>query len=237
MLSRAAGVPRTKIYDVLRSLRSKGWVKIYSGFPLLFKAVPPSEVFNMVRMEFESLIEAVQTALNMEGDVKMERFLIKKADIGLRILKEEISKAKTVWISNATAEFVKDVRDSFAEGSEVRILLFPGKERDGKVNAEFRRADGRIVCMVRGVEVQSISLIIDEERIFTVYKDPVENRYVVEEMLYEECSKCFIEWFYMGWESAERCQLLYKPFQHHSYRYNSLYFRSIHIPRLRPHLH
>ena len=205
LLSMASGVPRTKIYDVLRSLRNKGWVRIYSGFPLLFKAIPPPEVFDKVKRDFESLIEAVQAALNVEGDVKMERFLVKRADVGLRALKEEISEAETVWISNATTEFLKDVYKSFKEDSEVKIILYPGEEKVEDVNAEFRKADVKIICMVRGVETPSIAVITNEERIFTVYKDPLDGRYMVEEMLYEECSKCFIEWFHLGWESAERC--------------------------------
>ena len=40
-LSEKSGVPRTKIYSVLESLENKGWVKIYSGAPLLFKPVHP----------------------------------------------------------------------------------------------------------------------------------------------------------------------------------------------------
>jgi len=34
-LSERSGVPRTKIYSVLESLAAKGWIKVYSGTPLL----------------------------------------------------------------------------------------------------------------------------------------------------------------------------------------------------------
>jgi hypothetical protein len=37
-LSKKSGVPRTKIYETLESLQAKGWVQIYSGVPLLFRA-------------------------------------------------------------------------------------------------------------------------------------------------------------------------------------------------------
>ena len=40
-VSKKAGVPRTRIYAVLESLQTKGWIKIYSGVLLLFKAEEP----------------------------------------------------------------------------------------------------------------------------------------------------------------------------------------------------
>ena len=45
LLAKRSGVPRTKIYTVLESLESKGWIKIYSGSPLLFKPVNPVKIF------------------------------------------------------------------------------------------------------------------------------------------------------------------------------------------------
>jgi sugar-specific transcriptional regulator TrmB len=48
-VSEKSGVPRTKIYSVLESLKNKGWVRVYSGVPLLFKAVEPMAVFDKVK--------------------------------------------------------------------------------------------------------------------------------------------------------------------------------------------
>jgi len=33
-------------------------------------------------------------------------------------------KAKTIWINNATTDFVEKVHDTFSEDTEVRVLLF-----------------------------------------------------------------------------------------------------------------
>ena len=44
-----SGVPRTKIYSVLESLCGKGWVRIYSGVPLLFKSLEPVSVFEKIK--------------------------------------------------------------------------------------------------------------------------------------------------------------------------------------------
>ncbi len=202
-LSKKSGVPRTKIYSVLRSLQQKGWVKIYSGIPLLFRAVNPSEVFDKIRKDFEEFLDSIETALSGEVGNMKEKFVIKKFDLGLKDLKGELRKAKTIWISNATTDFLERIKDTFSENAEVKVLLFPGEKKINVKYVKFKEADVEIVCVVRGREVPSISLILDEERVFTVFWDPMARNYIVDEMLYEDCTKCFLDWYSMSWNSIE----------------------------------
>jgi len=77
-LSEKSGVPRTKIYSVLESLAQKGWVKIYSGIPLLFKAVDPHKVFNKIKEDYTEFMESVEATLNMEvNDMICEKFVLR----------------------------------------------------------------------------------------------------------------------------------------------------------------
>ena len=115
-VSEKSGVPRTKIYVVLEALKHKGWVRMYSGVPLLFKAVAPRAVFEKVKGDLERFLESVQATLKEELSEMKEKFVIKKFDIGLEGLKQEISEAKTVEINNATAGFVKKVSDALQAG-------------------------------------------------------------------------------------------------------------------------
>jgi len=202
-LSEKSGVPRTKIYSVLESLEHKGWIRIYSGIPLLFKAVDPHDVFEKVKKDYDEFLESIRATLNKEVLEMKEKFVILKFDVGLRSLKEEMRKAKTIWINNATADFLKKVNDTFSEGAEVRVLLFPGEKKIDDKNVQFREAGVKIVCMVRNKEVPSMSITLDESRTFTVFEDPVNRQYVVDEMLYDECAKCFLEWNSMGWNAAK----------------------------------
>jgi sugar-specific transcriptional regulator TrmB len=202
-LSEKSGVPRTKIYQVLESLERKGWIRIYSGIPLLFKAVDPRVIFEKIKKDYDEFLELIQTTLNKEVMKTKEKFVIKKSDVGLRSLKDEMRKAKTIWISNATTDFLKKVGDTFSEDAEVKVLLFPGERRTGHKNVRFKEAEVKIVCMVRNKEVPSTSIILDESRIFTVFEDPVNHQYLVDEMLYDECTKCFLEWYNLGWDSAK----------------------------------
>jgi sugar-specific transcriptional regulator TrmB len=202
-LSEKSGVPRTKIYSILESLAQKGWVKIYSGIPLLFKAVDPHKVFEKIKEDYTEFMESVEATLNMEvNDMFCEKFVIKHFDVGLRSLKDEMKKAKTIWINNATADFVEKVNDTFSGDKEVRVLLFPGEKMPADKNVQFKEAEVKIVCLVRNKEVPAMSITLDETRTFTVFEDPFKNQYIVDEMLYDECAKCFLEWNNLGWGAA-----------------------------------
>jgi sugar-specific transcriptional regulator TrmB len=202
-LSEKSGVPRTKIYSVLESLAQKGWVKIYSGIPLLFKAVDPHKVFEKIKEDYTEFMESVEATLTMEvNDMICEKFVIKNFDVGLRSLKDEMKKAKTIWINNATADFVEKMKETFSGDKEVRVLLFPGEKPSADKNVQFKEAEIKIVCMVRNKEVPAIAVTLDETRIFNVFEDPFKNQFIVDEMLYDECAKCLLEWNNLGWGAA-----------------------------------
>ncbi len=197
-----SGVPRTRIYQVLESLHRKGWVRVYSGVPLLFKALEPKIVFEKVKGDYAKLLESAETTLTNEVNNLKEKFVIKKFDLGLEGLKQEIKKAKTVEVNNATYDFLKKIGDSFNEKAKIKVLLFPGERLPkGKSNVESKQAEIAIVTIVRSKEVPSMSIILDEGRTFTVFEDPVDHRYIVDEMLYDECNQCFAGWSKMSWNS------------------------------------
>ena len=200
--SQKSGVPRTRIYQVLESLQRKGWVRVYSGVPLLFKAVEPKIVFEKVKGDYTELLESVETTLTNEVNNMKEKFVIKKFDLGLEGLKQEIKKAKTVEVNNATYDFLNRVGDAFNEKAKIKVLLFPGERLPkGRSNVEVKQAEVAIVTIVRSKEVPSMSIILDEGRTFTAFEDPFDRRYIVDEMLYDECNQCFAGWSKMSWNT------------------------------------
>jgi len=204
-ISAKSGVPRTKIYSVLEELSGKGWVKLFSGVPILFKATEPPKVFERMRREHEEFLESVEKTLHKEAP-GMEKYVIKRMNIALETLKGDIRKAKTVTMSNATAEMVKKLADSFAPDAHVRVLLFPGEKPPKDIehrNLTFKSAEMRIVCINGNKEVPSVSLILDEARTFTIIPDTSGRKLLIEEMVYDECSKCFNEWTALGWGAAD----------------------------------
>jgi len=204
-VSEKSGVPRTRIYSVLESLQAKGWIRIISGVPLLFKAVEPATVFEKVKEDYAELLDSIKTTLKKEAKTVKEKFVVKKFDIGLEGLKAEIKKAKTIEINNATSSFIKKISDAFNEKSVVRVLLYPGETKPNSMpNAEFKQAEIAIVSIVRNKEVPSISIILDEGRTFTAFQDPTDHNYIVDEMLYDECAQCFAGWSNMSWNNASQ---------------------------------
>jgi len=201
-LSERSGVPRTKIYSVLESLSAKGWIKVYSGAPLLFKPLDPSEIFARMKKDYEAVLEVAKTMLDKDEVSMKEKFVISKYDVGLQNLKEQIGKAKTVWIGNATTEFLQTVKDAFDANAEVKVTLFPGERQIGGTKAQFKEAEIQIVQLIRNKETPAVSVILDEDRVFSVFKDPTNGRYVISEMLYDDCSRCIREWHSLGWNSA-----------------------------------
>lgn len=203
-VSERSSVPRTKIYSVLESLSVKGWVKIYSGVPLLFKAVDPREAFERIKKDYHQFLDSVEMTLKEEVKDMKEKFVIKKFDIGLENLKKELKKAKTVEVSNATAGFIKKIGDAFRQDAVVRVLMFPGEAKFKINNVEFKKAEVGIVSIVRNREVPSISVTLDESRTFSVLQDPVDHCYIIDEMSYDECSHCFAQWSGMSWSAAKQ---------------------------------
>lgn len=191
------------IYSVLESLALKGWIRIYSGMSLLFRADDPRNVFEKAESEFDELVSSIQATLDRKAIEMKEKFVILNFDVGLENLKEAMGKAKTIWISNATTDFLKKVRNTFSKDVEVKVILFPGAERTADKNVQFKEAEMKIVCMIRNKEVPSTSIVLDESRTFTVIEDLVEHRYIVDEMLYDECTRCFTGWHNLGWNTAK----------------------------------
>ncbi|MFQ5910700.1 MAG: TrmB family transcriptional regulator [Thermoplasmata archaeon] len=202
-LSEKSEVPRTRIYAVLESLRDKGWVRVYSGMPILFRAIRPDGVLAKVKENYEDFLASIGKSLNDGVVGMMEKFVIKRSSVGLSELKDETRKAKTVWLGNATMEFVEKMRGAFRDDAEVRVLLFPGERKTGDGNVEFKEAEIEVVSVVRNKEVPSMSVLLDEERTFTVLKDPVSEKYMIEEMLYDECGRCFLDWYALGWSAGK----------------------------------
>jgi sugar-specific transcriptional regulator TrmB len=201
-IAEKSGVPRTKIYSVLEALKHKGWVRVYSGVPLLFKAIEPLTVFEKVKGDLETFLQSVQTTLKEEVNEMKEKFVIQRYDIGLEGLKQEIGKAKTVEINNATAAFVKKVSKAFRQNAAVKVLMFPGEAKPENIqDTELKEAEVAIVTIVRNKEVPSMSIILDEERTFTAFQDPIDHKYIVNEMLYDECQRCFSEWSSLSWNA------------------------------------
>ena len=48
-----SGVPRPRVYDVLKALDEKGFIEIQQGSPLMYRALPPDIVVSFLKRDLE----------------------------------------------------------------------------------------------------------------------------------------------------------------------------------------
>lgn len=64
-ISLATNVPRSKVYQVLKSLVEKGFIEMSRGKPLKFTVIPPHEVFKQSRNHIHNTMEQAEAELNL----------------------------------------------------------------------------------------------------------------------------------------------------------------------------
>jgi sugar-specific transcriptional regulator TrmB len=63
------GVPRTRIYDILRDLETKGFVEFVQGSPTYYRAVEPDQVMERLRNE---LVESIDRSTSELKSLRLE---------------------------------------------------------------------------------------------------------------------------------------------------------------------
>lgn len=127
-LSEVTDVPRTRVYDAVRVLESKGLVEVQHSSPQRFKAVPLSEATETLRDQYETKIQRFQTALEdlqtVDGTDDAER-------------PEIWSLTGTEAVENRLAQIIEDATDE--------VVLIVGSETiltDSLIETLAARDDG-----------------------------------------------------------------------------------------------
>lgn len=115
-ISREASVPYSKIYEVLNSLKQKGWVKSFESRPFKYHPVPPNEAVAYAKLRLEDKYQSWETALSEELQPMYEkRELVERPDmLILRGQQAVLNKLEEV-LTNATKEVMIAAPD-FARG-------------------------------------------------------------------------------------------------------------------------
>ena len=64
-ISEVSGVPRSRSYEILKSLQKKGFIEINPGKPLKFNVVPPQEIFEKAKRRINEELDQAETELNI----------------------------------------------------------------------------------------------------------------------------------------------------------------------------
>jgi sugar-specific transcriptional regulator TrmB len=138
-ISRKAGIPRARVYDVLTSLERKGFVMVSLGRPVSFKAIEPEKalmnyekqkrkLFEQELKEMNSLKELLKKSFNRK-ETKEESFCGTWSVSGPQIEKiilDSLKNAKeSVLISTSEANALKKMK---AFGNKLKALRNRGIE-------------------------------------------------------------------------------------------------------------
>lgn len=81
-ISREASVPYSKIYEVLNSLKEKGWVKSSESRPFKYHPAPPNEAIAYTKLRLEDKYQNWETAISEELQPMYEqRELVERPDV------------------------------------------------------------------------------------------------------------------------------------------------------------
>jgi HTH-type transcriptional regulator, sugar sensing transcriptional regulator len=116
-VSEAAKVPYSKMYEVLNSLKEKGWIKSSESRPYKYYPVPPIEATRYTKLRLEdkylslenTVAENLQPLYEKREIVERPDMLILRGQQAVLIKLEEVLKKAAVEIVIAAPEFAKPV--------------------------------------------------------------------------------------------------------------------------------
>ncbi len=116
-ISEKAQVPYSKIYEVLNSLKEKGWIKSGESRPTKYYPVPPIEATRFTKLRLEdkyaawekAVAENLQPLYEKKEIVERPEMLILRGQQAVLVKLEEMLKMASKEIVVATPEFAKPI--------------------------------------------------------------------------------------------------------------------------------
>jgi len=116
-VSEQANVPYSKMYEVLNSLKEKGWIKSTESRPFKYYPVPPVEATRLTKLRLEdkfvnlenTIAETLQPLYEQRELVERPEMIILRGQQAVLTKLEDILKKASVEIVVAAPEFAKPV--------------------------------------------------------------------------------------------------------------------------------
>jgi sugar-specific transcriptional regulator TrmB len=147
-ISEISDVPRTRVYDAIRVLESKGLVEVQHSNPQQFRAVPVSEAAETLRREFESRTDSLAEVLEDLDPAPREE--------DDEVTHEVWSLSGTATIANRTQQLIDD--------AESEVVLIVGREEvlTDELVEHLRVAIESGVDVLVGSATEGLSDTVDE---------------------------------------------------------------------------
>jgi sugar-specific transcriptional regulator TrmB len=149
-ISEVSDVPRTRVYDAVRVLESKGLVEVQHTNPQVFRAVAIEEGIETLRSEYETRADRLRETLSMIEET---------ASVG-----DDVDVTHEVWalsgdraVTNRTRRMIDEADDEIVFVAGTHDVVTP------QVIEGLRAASGRGVSVVTGAVTDEIQAAFETE--------------------------------------------------------------------------
>lgn len=189
-ISLASDVPRSKIYEVLKSLEKKEFIEIQRGKPLKYNIIPPREIFDKSRKQLTEQLDGAENELNLIyenniSDVPAPLWLIHGPE---KIVKKEIeiiSRAKkSLYIlegfifKDEIPELKKSLNKAIKRGIHVEVILAPQYNTDDcKIELMQELCD--LDCEIKTLNVPLVKVIVSDDKESLMAVSKIKNKKIL----------------------------------------------------------
>lgn len=184
-ISKNSGVPRSRIYDILKILERKGFAESTKGRPNIYKAVAPYEIFKKYKKEIittldESEIELSEIYENSLSQLPAPIWLVSGYKNIIKKEMEIISRAKESiniragFLFKNEAECIKNQLNTLPDTVKIKILASKSCITDGEtinIINELKTAN----LEIKPFQVPFVKLIVRDKKemmlVFTKFSD------------------------------------------------------------------
>jgi len=151
-IAEKSGIPRTSVYEVVKSLEKKGFV-ICQGKPLKVRALSAEQLVKMFAKKLEEKMKVIEKLTEIEKARKEEVVSVYRGDVVFDIIETVLRDSKRVIVASLNMdEKLEKIIDSIECEKFVRK-----RERGGSVVHSIIVADDKVVLFVKhGGEVNAI---------------------------------------------------------------------------------
>lgn len=142
-ISKESGIPRSKIYDILKKLERKNFIEISDGKPLTFTVIPPKKSFKEHKEEIIAELEEAEEYLNeiYTNEISHVQAPVWLIPTDKKIIAKELELIKEArkkiniqlgFLMEGEAEMLINTFRNLAPNIEIKILTTPECEINGE---------------------------------------------------------------------------------------------------------
>lgn len=128
-ISKSSQIPRSKIYDVLKNLSTKGFIEIETGRPLKYNIKPPITTINKQKEELNTELDRLASKLNFiyENEIKQVPAPVWKISGVKNIIQKELDIIKR-------SKNTISMRIGFVFNNELELIIEELKKKADTIN-------------------------------------------------------------------------------------------------------